>query len=221
MKTILVAATLLVASALAGVAQPQQARSADPAGKTITVTGSGSIETVPDRATFSFGVITKADTAKAALARNGDLADAVLAALKGAKVQTSAVMLDPRLDDAGSVILGYTATTFVTADTGLDRAGALIDAAVAAGATSVSGPGYARSDRDALYRQALAKAVADAHAKAAALAAATGATLGEARTVSEGGGGPVPVPYERAAGTTIEPGTQSVEASVTVTYAAT
>jgi uncharacterized protein len=221
MKIMLVSLVLFGAAAIAGVAQPHFARSADPAApKTITVAGSGTVETVPDRATFFFTVTTTADSAKSAMARNGAAADAVAAALKSAaKVQTSGISLDPRLDDSGSAILGYTASTTVSADADLARAGGLIDAAVAAGATGVSGPSFSTSDRDALYRDALEQAVADAKTKAAALAAASGLTLGDVKSISEGQASyPQPMFAAGDAAAKIEPGTQTVDATVTVTY---
>ena len=223
MKIMLAVLVLFGAAALAGVAQPHPARSADaaPAGKTITVTGTGSVETVPDRATFSFTVRTDAGTAKDALAQNGVAADAVVAALKGAKVQTSGLTLDQRYDANGNPIAGYTATTTVTADAPLAQVGSLVDAAVAAGATNVSGPSFSRSDLDTLYDAALKDAVADAKSKAAAVAAAAGLTLGDVQTVVEGSQAPVPLPLAAAGDSTkIEPGTQEVDATVTVTFAA-
>ena len=59
------AGLLLVASAIAGVAQPRLGHTATttPAGKTITVNGNGSMTTVPDRATFQFTIETQAKTA--------------------------------------------------------------------------------------------------------------------------------------------------------------
>jgi uncharacterized protein YggE len=225
MKIMLAVLVLFGAAALAGVAQPHLARSADApttaAGKTITVTGTGSVETVPDRASFSFTVRTNAETAKDALAKNGTAADAVAAALKGAKVQTSNVSLDQRSDQNGNPIAGYTATTTVTADAPLSSAGSLIDAAVAAGATSFSGPSFSSSDLDALYRDALKDAVADAKAKAASVASASGLTLGDVQTVVEGSQAAVPLPMAAGGDSAkIEPGTQEVDASVTVTFAA-
>lgn len=220
MKIFLAVLVLFGAAAVAGVAQPHPAQSASPAAQTITVTGNGSVETVPDRATFSFTVTTNADTAKAALAKNDVAAEAVTAALKGAQVQTSGLGVDPRFDDNGSTIVGYTASTTVTADAALATIGGLIDAAVAAGADTVSGPSFSRSDQDVLYRQALHDAVADAHAKAAALADAGGVQLGALRSMTEGTTfTPVPLAsMDAAAQTKIEPGTQTVDATVTVTY---
>lgn len=225
MKILLTGLALFGAAAIAGVAQPHLARSAaspSPDAKTISVSGNGTVETVPDRATFSFTVTTQADTAKAALARNGAAADAVAAALQGARVQTSEVMLQPQLNDAGTAVLGYTASTTVTAESDLAKAGPLVDAAVDAGATGVSGPSWSRSDYDALYRRALQNAVADAKAKAQALADSAGLTLGAVTSVTEGGG-VQPLPYASAASDGVAkllPGTQTVDASVTVTFAA-
>jgi uncharacterized protein YggE len=218
MKIALASLLLFGAAAIGGVVQPHFAHSAagNPATKTITVTGSGAVETVPDRATFSFTVSTNADTAKAAFAKNSTLADAVVAALRGAKVQTSDVSLVPRTNEAGTTILGYTASTTVTADAELAKAGGLIDAAVDAGANGVSGPSWSRSDRDALYRAALKDAVADARAKASALADGADLALGEITSLTEGGGY-VAQPFDTLK---LEPGTQTVDASVTVTFAA-
>jgi hypothetical protein len=221
-------ALLLVASAIAGIAQPRLGRAADtPAKKTITVTGNGTVTTVPDRAAFDFSVTSQAATAKAALAKNADEAAAVIAALKSAGVaaadlQTGQVSLNPQFNQAGTEVVGYTATNSVTAKTTISKAGSIVDAAVNAGANGVSGPSLSRSDSDALYRDALKDAVADAGGKAKALAAAAGLTLGGVQVIVEGAQASPPIPYAAkdavAAGTPIEPGTQEIDASVTVTY---
>ncbi|HET8529070.1 MAG TPA: SIMPL domain-containing protein [Gaiellaceae bacterium] len=216
----------LLAAAVAGVAQPRLGRAADtaPAGRTITTGGSGSVTTVPDRATFTFGADARAATAKAALAQANGAADALVAALKrggvaDADLQTSDVSLTPQTTQDGTRVTGYVASTSVTATTTIANAGPLVDAAVAAGATNVSGPSLSRADTDALYRDALKRAVADARAKADALAAASGLTLGAVRTVVEGGGAtPVPLPMAADGAAKIEPGTQTVDATVTVTF---
>jgi len=226
---LLLAGLLLVASAIAGVAQPRFGHSATttPAAKTITVTGDGSITTVPDRATFSFTIETRAKTATAALNQNSSDATAVIAALKAAGVssanlQTSQVSLMPQSSQDGTTILGYIASNSVTVKTPLANAGKVVDAAVGAGANGVSGPSLDVSDQDALYRDALHKAVDDAKLKAQSLADAAGLSLGGALTITEGGSAsPLPVADKMSAvGAPIEAGTQQIQASVTVTYAA-
>jgi uncharacterized protein len=221
MKIAIAALVLFAAAAIAGVAQPHFAHSADTPNKTITVAGNGTVETVPDRATFFFTVTTNADSAKAALAKNNDSAAAVAVALKGAKTQTSNLSINPRFDDSGIAILGYTASQTVSADADLSKIGGLIDAAVAAGANGVSGPSFSASDREKLYRDALKDALADAKAKAQALAEASGLTLGPIKAVAEGQAS-YPQPMFAAAdkASSIDPGTQTIDATVTVTYTA-
>jgi uncharacterized protein YggE len=223
------AGLLLVASAIAGVAQPHFGHSATtaPAGKTITVSGDGSVTAVPDRATFSFSIETRAKTASAALAQNSADAAAVIAALKNAgvtsaNIQTSQVSLNPQTSQDGTTIVGYAASNGVTVRTALASAGKIVDAAVGAGANGVSGPSLDVSDQTSLYRDALHKAVDNAKLKAQALADATGLSLGAVQSVTEGGSAtPFPITDKMSAvGAPIEAGTQQIQASVTVTYAA-
>jgi uncharacterized protein YggE len=226
------AGLLLVVSAIAGVAQPHFGRSATtpataPPAKTITVTGNGSVTTVPDRATFGFSIETRAKTATAALNQNSDDATAVIAALKAAgvtsaNIQTSQVALMPQSSQDGTTIIGYVASNSVTVRTALGSAGKLVDAAVSAGANGVSGPSLDVSDQSSLYRDALHKAVDDAKLKAQSLADAAGVSLGGALTITEGGSAtPLPIADKMSAvGAPIEAGTQEIQASVTITYSA-
>ena len=120
-------------------------------------------------------------------------------------------------------VTGYLAEDSMSARTKIAGAGALIDAAVGAGANTVSGPALDVSDRDALYRDALAKAVADARGKAEAIAQAGGFAVGAVSTVVEGASETPPVRTfaalaKRDAATPIEPGTQDVAADVTVSF---
>jgi hypothetical protein len=191
----------------------------------ITVNGTGAATTTPDRAAFSFGVTTQAATATAALARNADAIAKVIAALRSrgipeADIQTQAVSLAPRTSDMGDIV-GYTASNAVSAQSSVAKAGETIDAAVAAGATDISGPAFTTSDEASLYRQALKAAVADAKAKAQALAAAAGVSLGGVTAIVEGSSGPIPFVDKAAAptATPVQPGTQRITASVTVTFA--
>ena len=225
------AAVLGTGAALSGVGRPQDARGGsnqDQSKRTITVTGTGSVRVVPDRAQFSFGVTTQAVSATEALRSNATLARKVIAAVKGsgipdADIQTQTVFLNPRLSEDGGAILGYTATNSVsTTVRDLSRAGEVVDAAVGAGANEVAGPALTRSDQTSLYRTALRQAVADAKVKAEAIAGASGAVLGAVSSVMENSGGPVPLIARDADAaaeqTPIEPGTQTVEATVTVVF---
>jgi uncharacterized protein YggE len=231
---LLLAGALLGASLFAGVGLPLLAHAvgaADtPAVRTVTVTGTGSIASVPDTATISFGVTTQAKTAAAAFAQNSADIAKVIAALKAAGVaakdlQTQYLSLSPRTNDTGDQILGYTAFNSVNAAIhDLARAGSVIDTGVAAGADNVRGPSLTRSDSDAQYRAALKLAVADAQTKADALAAAGRFTVGAVQTVVENSAQPpVPMAADKAAApsTPIEPGTQQVDANVTVMFAIT
>lgn len=221
----LAAAAVVAVAAFAGVGRPEAARGDVASPDTVTTTGHGVVTVVPDEASVSAGVHTQAASAAAALAQNAQLMSSVVAALKaagGSDLQTQQVSLYPQTNDQNQVT-GYVADDSVSAKTKIARAGALIDAAVAAGANTVNGPTLDVSDRDARYRDALGKAVEDARAKAAALARAGGFGVGQVSSVTEqaASGAPVPV-YEAAAAkssaTPIEPGTQDVTADVTVTF---
>ncbi len=204
MKRLLLAvAALFTLVALAGaVGLPDLAGAQDaPEGDTITVTGVGSVEVVPNEAQMSFGVETRAPTAKAAVAANADAMRKVLNALRqarGREIATEWVSVYPVTNDMGAVD-GYSASNSVSATANIDDAAGLIDAAAEAGANQISGPGLSSSNAEALYRQALGKAVAEARARAEVLAKAAGRSLGEIEAISESGAA-TPLPYARACG---------------------
>jgi uncharacterized protein YggE len=217
---------LVGVAAFAGVARPEPAHGDSTQTDTVTTNGHGVITAVPDEATVSAGVRTDGATAAAALSANATKMNAVLAALKaanGEEIQTQEVSLYPSTDPQGKVT-GYTAQNTVSAKAKIADAGALVDAAVGAGANTVDGPSLTLSDQDALYRDALKKAVSDARAKALALADAGGFGVGPVSTVVEQSAAGQPVfarPVALAAkdaSTPIEPGTADVTADVTVTF---
>ena len=225
---ILLAAIAAVAAAIAfaGVGRPETARGDSSQTNIVTTNGHGVVTAVPDEASVSAGVRTNAATASAALSDNAHIATAVVAALKragGKELQTQQVSLYPQTDEQGNVT-GYSAQNTVSAKAKIADAGALIDAAVAAGANTVDGPTLSVADTDALYRQALKKAVENARAKAQALADAGGFGVGPVTTVAEQGSTPPIVfqPMARAAkaadSTPVEPGTQDIAADVTVSF---
>jgi uncharacterized protein len=224
-----VAALVLAAAALAGIGRPEQARSQErTTNRGITVTASGKVEGIPDRAALEIGVDTQAPSAKEALAQNAERLRRVLDALRKAGVakddlHASQVSLWPQRISDGTAITGYQAQNTVSIELAVAKAGGAIDAAVAAGANVVSGPSLAVEERDELYRKALADAVEAARAKAEAIAGAAGVSVGRVTAVVESGDYlPQPMPYQelaRATDTPIEPGKQAIEATVSVTFA--
>ena len=226
-RILLVAVPFVLAAALAAATLPGPAASADAEPGGITVQGTASVASVPDRAELSFGVESQAQTARAALTANAAEMRRVIAALKAAgatDVKTQSVSLSPRLTEQNAV-QGYVAQNSVSATIKeLAKAGAVIDAAVNAGANQVYGPSLSRGDQSELYRQALKAAVVNARASAQALAEAANVSLGRVTAIVEGGGAPQPLPFaavakaEDAGSTPIEAGTQQVSATVAVTF---
>jgi len=220
----------VLAAALVGVGRPEpaQGQTAPQPVTGITVTGSGSVRGTPDRADFSFGVETQGQTSAEALDANSAAVQKVIDAVKGAGVaagdiQTQQVSVSPRYGENGQTIVGYSATNSVNATIrDLAQAGAVVEAAVAAGANQVYGPTFSISDQTGLYGDALEKALDDARTKAATIAKAAGVGLGSIVNVVEGGQAGPPVPMAEAAadaGVPIEVGQQEIVATLTVTFA--
>jgi uncharacterized protein len=226
-RLLLAAAALFTLVALAGaVGLPDLAgaQDADDEGDSITVSGVGDVESVPNEAQMSVGVETRGDTARAAIAANADAARRIINALRqagGRELATQYVSVYPVSGESGT-ITGYSASNSVSAVSDVDDAAALIDAAAGAGANQISGPGLSSRNAEELYRQALAEAVEQARERAQVLAKAAGRSVGEISAIVEGSG-PSPLPYaERAAmdaaSTPIVPGEQETSATVTVTF---
>jgi uncharacterized protein len=207
-----------------GVPAPAEGTSA----QGITVVGTGSLETVPDVSEWTFGVHSRAETAQAALRESSVETKRLLAVLKGAGIakgdlRTEQVSLWPDMREGGTIV-GYTASNSVHATIRrMEKAGAVVDAAVAAGANEVYGPSFSVSDTRARFDEAAAKAYDDAFRKAEALARRAGVTLGRPVAIAEVSGGNV---YEgfvfnkaAASDVPVEPGKQEVQVSLTVTFA--
>jgi uncharacterized protein YggE len=112
----------------------------------------------------------------------------------------------------------------------LKQVGAVLDAAIAAGANNIHGIQFALDNPDALEAQAREKAAADARSKAEALAKLQGVSLAGVVSIDETPGDGMPVPFApRAAmwaakgmaesGTPASPGEVSLSAQVQVVYA--
>lgn len=202
--------------------------------RTVNVSAQASVQRTPDRATIQLAVETIAETAREATARNAEVMDRVLAAVRqlgipDARIQTTRIALHPRYDQrreaAEPLIVAYQAVNQVIVrldDVGL--VGRVVDAAVQAGANRVAGISFELSDPQAAYHEALRLAVARAGAEAAVVAEALGETLGPAIQVSTGGAEP-PRPMMAAGrmemamdAPPVQPGELDVHAMVSITY---
>lgn len=202
-------------------------------GGAIAVTGQATIKATPDTAAISLGVQAQAATAGEAMdecsaAMTRVINAVVTAGVPRTNVQTSNVSLYPQYDygKEGSTgkIVGYQASNQVKVTWNkLDKIGDLIDAAVKAGANSVTGISFTVADSRALYLEAVGEAVRDARAKADALAGAAGVKVGVVKNMSLDTyfSGPV-IMKEMAAGSgaapPIEPGTVEMQVNVRVEY---
>lgn len=211
--------------------------------RTIRVSGSATVKAAPDRGRVSVSVVSRAATAREASEANARASKAVLERLRGAvkapgEVRTSGYELGAEYDynqapgSRGPKLVGYSSTnrfTVVTAD--LEGVGALIDAAVAAGATQVDSISFFLDDEEKVRQQALLQAGRKARDEAETVARSLAVTLGEVLEASTATGtAPGPVFYGRermammttaapAPATEMVPGNLEVGASMTVTFA--
>jgi uncharacterized protein YggE len=198
----------------------------------ISTSATGEARYVPDRATISMGVQTRAATAAKASAENAVKQRAVIDAIRAqgiAPEQISTVNyalnaeqeFNPQAGDKAPKVIGYVATNTVRVEVRkVDQVGALIDAAIAKGANDVSSLDFHSSKPDSLRRVALADGYQQAFADATVLARAAGGQLGELIELSTSGVGGPPQPYIRimgakaASATPIETGELSMNVAV-------
>lgn len=199
----------------------------------ITVDGIGRSSATPDSAVVEIGVQTRAITASNALSETSVAVTALVEALTAAGVdqadiQTQNVSLFPIYDqpttpNGTQVLSGFNATNVVQVRVrSLDDLGDLLDTAVGAGANLIQSIRLELSDAEDAVSAARAAAVANARAKAEELATLTGRKLGAVRAVVESTGGAMPFAAQDgrggAASVPIEPGSQSVQVTVQVTW---
>ena len=205
----------------------------------ITVVGEGSVRIKPDIARAQIGVEVMMDSVKAASEANKERLDAVLAALQAqgiaeADIQTSGFSVyaerfgpnGPLPEDETNYRVSNNVNVTVR---DLETLGAVLDAAIEAGANNIYGVEFSVDDPTTVESQARQRAVADAQAKAGELAELTGVTLGNVVSVSEvigNGGGYYSSNFnvaERAmsggGATPISPGELELVMQLQVTYA--
>lgn len=204
----------------------------------IQVSGTGSVEVSPDRATVAFAMETRAAAADAAAGANADAMDAVLGAIRGAgftglRLETFGYSLRPEYSTSNNQrtreIVAYTALNNVRATIeDVDAVGRVIDVAIAAGANRVASISFFAADTEAARSEALAEAVRNATAEARVIAESLGYRLGPPLEINGGAQRPIPVPMdgafatlgqERAAPTPIEAGDHTVTAEVSIRFA--
>lgn len=226
---------MLTALILAAMTAPVGAQDRTPPSRTITVTAMGEVQAVPDRADVQLGVETRASTAQAAMAQNNAQMAQVVAALRQlgipeTNIQTSILNLRPVYSQPSREnpnqppqLTGFEATNIVQVRlTDLTQVGAVIDAALTAGANRVQGIGFRVVDEDQVRLSALRDAAARARPKAEALAASFGLTLGPVDAIAETSAAVIPfmtAPVAEGRGdTTVLPGTVPVRVEIQVRY---
>ena len=204
--------------------------------RTISVSGTGRVQATPDQATIVIGVETKSDTASAAMSDNNTSMQALISALTASgisrqNIQTQNLQLYPRYQQnqpanqqAAPQIIGYTAVNTVQVTvTNLDNIGETIDAAVQAGGNRIQGINFDLSDPVAALDQARTEAMRDAQHKAEQLVSLTDSSLGMVLSISEFSSTPPPMvrsslQMDAAAAVPVEPGSQTIEVNVQVTW---
>ena len=204
----------------------------------LSTSGQGEAKVTPDRASVMLNVQTRATTAAAAASDNATRTRAVLDAvarlgLSRDQLSTEGYTVYPEMqydkNGASPRVSGYVVTNTVRAETKRpEQAGAIVDAALAAGANMVNSLSFYASSIDEARRQAVAAAVGSARADAEAMARAAGGTLGALLELSTGGPTVPPRPmFEMAVRsktamqadpTPLNPGQQTVTVYVTARW---
>ena len=232
---------VLLATAAAPAAPLAAQMPMQPPPPAITVQGAAEVRVPSDRARLNFMVETQAQTAREAAEQNAERMERVVRAVRNAggstvTVETGGYELHPvytrppRDEREVPTIEAYRAVNRVRvrADD-VARVGALIDAAIGAGANRISSLTFEARDPEPARLEAVRQAVAKARAEAEAAAGALGVPLGPPLEVNVGMDFTIPPPmpmmrdmaYAEAvqvAATPVEPGEQVVRANVSVRY---
>jgi uncharacterized protein YggE len=235
-KTVLIALALSAASLPTGLMAQAVATVPVLAGTRLDISATGEVTRVPDLAIISAGVQTLQLTATGAIEQNAARMERVRAALKRAgiedrDIQTSAINLNPEYQydqNRPPRLTGYRATNTVNVKfRDWTRTGAILDALVAEGANQINGPNLTIDKPEIALDEARTKALANGRARADLYARALGMRVVRLLSVSEAGGYAVPPPMpmvqmmaERsaAADTKIDPGTQQLQVSVSMSF---
>jgi uncharacterized protein YggE len=201
-------------------------------GPVVMVLGRGEVLCPADQGEVEIGVISRALIAQEAAEKNAAVMSRVLAAVKAKlgpqdRLATETYRVSPQYQwdpkEKVNRFKGFEAANrlaVVVHD--ISGLGAILDAAIQAGANQIFGPRFALKDPADAWRQAQVAAYRDAAAQAAALAKAAGMILGTLIKMNAGGP-PAPLPEAlalRAADTAVplEPGQIRIQAQVACTF---
>jgi len=204
----------------------------------ITVVGVGRVNLVPDIAKISLGAEARADTVSEAKAKVDRQMEAITAALTESGVAEKDIQSSyysiyyeqepypqPREEGSSAEPRGvYRVSSMLEVTVrDVEKAGAVLDGVVAAGANQVYGVNFTVSDDQKWQSQAREKAMADARSRALEFAKLGGVELGEVLSISEVIGGNVYMSYaERGmggGGGGLAPGELEMSTQVQVTFA--
>ena len=198
--------------------------------RTVSVSATGRVSAEPDIAYISAGVVTEADTAKDAIARNNATMGKLIDGLKGAGVaakdiRTTMLNVEPRYtqpkDGRVATINGYRVTNQVRLTVrDVKRLGESLDQAIALGANQISQIAFDVTNAETLKDEARKQAMENARRRGELYAKAAAAQLGPVLRISEGGVDmPVGLVKFAGHGVPIEAGTRRLEVEVQVVYA--
>lgn len=192
----LLAVALLAAPAALFAQVPAGAPLPPIQGTRLDVVVEGEATRAPDRVTIAAGVVTQAATAQIALQENAARMTATIAALRRAgiaerDIRTASLALQPQYrygENQPPILTGYQASNSVSVRFGeIARAGAILDALVAAGANQIDGPEFGLVEPEAALDEARTQAMAKARARAELYAKAAGLRVVRIVAISEAG----------------------------------
>ena len=196
----------LIAGCMAGSAAVAQAASMSSSSSApeITATGRGEVKLAPTYAALMVNIETRANTAVAAASQNAQKVETVIKALQSAgltekDIATAGYNLQQMYDYSSNrqapEPIGFSANTMIRAEVRrLESLGRVIDAAIGAGTTGISGVQYFASNAEEARRSAMSQAVREARTDADVLARAAGGSLGRLIALNSGG---VSQPFSR------------------------
>jgi uncharacterized protein YggE len=237
-KAAALTALLLVFTAAQAQSPAARDRRADEPRPTISVSAMAEVSADPDQAVVRLGAIAEAAEAAAAQMELNAIMQKVIAAVTAAGVESRAMRTDslslspvyrppnPREPQPQEPrISGYQAQNVVTIELDdITKVGAVIDAAIGAGANRLEGVTFGLRNGSAARAQAPEQAVMEARTQAETIAAAAGMRIqGVASITASGSYTRPPMPlqaraFAAEAATPVQPGQVDVSASVTASY---